>query len=78
MIKMEVDLDTKNIAEIQELLNQDQDLKLDIAENMKTYGGSFVKALSECVYTADSDNLAILIEAFPNYFKQYQPKNWSK
>lgn len=54
----------------------DQDLKLTIAENMHTYGGSFVKALSECVLRADRQNFSKLVDAFREYFLQYQPNNW--
>ena len=55
-----------------------KDLKLDIAENMKTYGGSFVKALAECILRADPNNLAKLISTFPDYFAEYHPDKWKK
>ena len=42
-----------------------------IAENMKTYGGSFVKCIAECIYTADDNNKKKLVEAFPEYFERY-------
>ena len=55
-----------------------QDLKYQIADNMRKYGGSFMKALSECILRADPHNLAKLLEAFPKYFKKYHPKNWKQ
>lgn len=58
-----------------EILN-DTDLKITIADNMKKYGGSFVKALAECVYTADQSNLFTLVENFTNYFHKYLPEKW--
>ncbi len=55
---------------------QNQDLKLDIVDNMETYGGSFVKALAECIVRADRDNLAKIEEAFQEYIIEYHPSNW--
>lgn len=40
-------------------------------EAMETYGGSFVKALAQCVRRADSINRSKLLLAFPEYFKEY-------
>lgn len=57
---------------------EDHDLKLEIIENMQIYGGSFVKALSECLSKADRSNLTKLEVAFENYIEEYHPDNWSK
>ena len=48
---------------------EEQDCKT--LDNMSTYGGSFVKALSEAFRCADSKNFAKLKKAFPEYWKQY-------
>ena len=56
-------------------MNQ-HDMNLKIAENMRTYGGSFVKALADCVLRADPSNLMKLRDAFPEYFSQYHPSQW--
>jgi hypothetical protein len=40
-------------------------------EAMVRYGGSFVKALGQAWYAADSDNKSRLRAAFPEYWKQY-------
>lgn len=55
---------------------ENQDFKLMIIENMETYGGSFVKALAECIRRADRNNLYKLCNAFTNYLIDYQPKNF--
>jgi len=44
---------------------------ITIASKMITYGGSFVKALGECINRADHRNLAKLQIAFPEYFDTY-------
>ena len=54
------------------------DLKLDIAKNMETYGGSFVKALSKCLIVADHNNLLKLEETFKEYIEEYHPCNWEE
>ncbi len=53
-------------------------LRWDIAENMKQWGGSFVKALSDCVLTADATNLYALVHGFRRYFNEYLPHKWNK
>ena len=85
-----IDLDIYSDNPLANKIVEDQDLKLDIAHNMTTFGGSFVQALSKCIITADRDNLrkflglarAVtshqLVLAFPNYIRDYQPKKWSK
>jgi hypothetical protein len=42
-----------------------------VVDAMYKYGGSFVRALSECFYRADVFNVIKLKEAFPEYWKQY-------
>lgn len=70
------DLNKISPAELQRMIVEDQDLKLTIIENMEQYGGSFVKALAECIRRADRDNLRKLAEAFWVYFVEYQPSKW--
>ena len=53
-------------------------MNLKIADNMEKYGGSFVKALAECIRRADPVNLMKLREAFPEYFQTYHPSQWIK
>ena len=56
----------------------DQDTKLRVVNNMKKYGGSFVKALADCILSADNQNLVKLMNAFPEYINEYMPANWMK
>lgn len=49
---------------------------INIAINMRKYGGSFVKSLSACIDKADLTNKKKLADAFPEYFEQYN--NWDK
>lgn len=56
------------------MINQSE--RIEIAELMAKYGGGFVKALSECVFRADDDNLQKLQDAFPEYFEEYRKENW--
>ncbi len=44
---------------------------LDIAEAMISFGGGFVKALGQALLRADSNNVAKIKEAFPDYWKTY-------
>lgn len=48
-----------------------QDDKLNMVENMRRYGGPFVKALAECFILADKDNFQRLLDAFPEYVETY-------
>jgi len=73
-----IDLDKIAPVEGQRVVLKTLDFKLKIIENMETYGGSFVKALAECVRRADRDNLRKLTKAFWNYFLDYQPNKWKK
>lgn len=59
-------------------LYQNQDLKLDIINNMNRYGGSFVKALANCIMLADVYNLRKLEVDFAEYIEKYHPSQWKK
>jgi len=43
-----------------------------VVDAMKHYGGSFVKALSECFYRADRKNFLKLRTIFSEYWDQYE------
>lgn len=58
------------------MIGLDHDYVLDIAQNMKQHGGSFVQALGECLIRADNENIRKLFLAFPNYFFEYRPQAW--
>lgn len=60
------------------ILYEDQDTKLAITDNMRTYGGGFVKALAECILRADKGNFYKLQDSFGEYFEEYHPINWRK
>lgn len=68
--------DVEYLAKEQPVVRFSHDEKLQMAENMRTYGGSFVKALAECFVRADGSNLDKLINTFPEYVKQYL--EWKK
>lgn len=42
-----------------------------VVEAMEEYGGSFVKALAECMRHADGINLKKLKATFPEYYIRY-------
>jgi len=44
----------------------------DSLHMMEVLGGSFVKALVDCYYAADSRNKARLLAAFPETFEKYE------
>ncbi len=48
-----------------------QEEQITIWQNMYTFGGSFIKALSECYRKADLDNKKKLVAAFPEEFERY-------
>ena len=48
-----------------------RDRFFETIDAMETYGGSFVKALAECLRRADSINFKRLVDAFPDYLDQY-------
>jgi hypothetical protein len=54
----------------------DHDYLLKVTERMKKYGGSFVKALADCVFCADRFNATILINNFTKYFEEYKNENF--
>ncbi len=45
--------------------------EMKTVEAMEKYGGDFVKALAQCFYRADNDNLKKLEDAFPEYLEEY-------
>lgn len=51
-------------------MNRDEVLK--IAEAMKEYGGSFARSIAEALLHADPENMARLIQAFPELVEQYK------
>lgn len=53
------------------------DLMYQVIDNMEKYGGSFVKALAECLRRADKFNRATLVDAFAKYMDEYLPERWS-
>lgn len=53
-----------------EAFQRDHDLK--VIEAMEKHGGGFVKALAEAARRADSENLAKIKAAWPEYWKQYE------
>lgn len=63
---------------IAQAVRDDQDLKLKIYDNMQTYAGSFVKALSEAMLRADPTNCYILCNAFMEYIIAYLPEKWER
>ena len=67
-----------NSSQCYQQIIKSQDFKLDVINNMLTYGGSFVQALAKCFSTADSNNLRKLANAFINYVVEYQPAKWVK
>jgi hypothetical protein len=73
-----VDLESYGWSKAKSIINDNHDLRLNIAGNMRTYGGSFVKNLAECIIMADPKNTRKLVNAFFGYFMDYQPSKWSK
>lgn len=49
-----------------------------VVELMHTYGGSFVKCLADCFDRADIHNIRKLLNAFPEYIREYDPERWEK
>jgi len=45
--------------------------KLKLCETARIYGGSFARALSECIILADEKNLEKLEKVFPEFFEKY-------
>lgn len=48
-----------------------RDQHLKIAENIKNYGGSFIKCIGEALIKADEQNAKKLEEAFAEEFERY-------
>ncbi len=46
--------------------------KLDVANAMVRYGGSFVQCLGKALFRADHINTRIIKNSFPHYWKQYK------
>jgi len=44
------------------------------AHNMKSYGGSFAKAIALAYFRADSTNQVRVVDAFPELFERYAPR----
>lgn len=44
---------------------------IDVAAAMERSGGSFVKALGQCIRHADPGNREVLKAAFPGYWQRY-------
>lgn len=76
-MKKTYDFDSMSLYDITVAIIMDNELCWKIYSNMKTYGGSFVKALAECLLAADAKNKRALVDAFISYFIEYQPKNWT-
>ena len=49
-----------------------EDKEYEVIDCMQKYGGSFVKALAECLIRADPINYKKLKDAFTDYFLQYK------
>ena len=47
--------------------------EFEVVENMRQYGGNFVKALAECFHHADYINKDKLKKTFSNYWNEYSP-----
>jgi hypothetical protein len=54
------------------------DKDYEIIEFMEKYGGSFVKALAECLRRADPINYQKLKTAFSEYFMEYAKMAFGK
>ena len=59
---------------LRELDNRENlhDEAMDVAKSMEKYGGSFVKALAQCIYKADPFNLKKIRNTFSNYWVEYR------
>lgn len=49
-------------------MNEDE---IEVVSAMERYGGSFVKALANCFFLADRENIDRLKKAFPEYWERY-------
>lgn len=57
-------------------VKRDQSLRMQIADNMKKHGGSFVQSLGECLIRADDHNAYKLAQTFHQYMLDYLPGKW--
>lgn len=53
------------------MLNNMTELDYKVISAMRTYGGSFVKALATCAAHADASNLDKIKTTWPNYWQEY-------
>ncbi len=53
-------------------LEEETNEKLDVANAMVRYGGSFVAHLGQALLHADYNNVYRIKNAFPDYWKQYK------
>lgn len=71
----------KNYRQMDEIrfateIQTDQSIKLDIIENMGKHGGSFVRALGNCLLHADPLNTYKIAFTFRDYLLRYLPSEW--
>jgi hypothetical protein len=59
-------------------VNMETEKDYETVELMQKYGGSFVQALAVACTKADQHNFRTIKKAFPQYFAEYDPANWSK
>ena len=43
----------------------------EVVQRMERFGGSFVRALAQCCYQADPENLAKIKATWPEYWAEY-------
>ncbi len=60
------------LGEPLELEDDAKDEKLEVAEAMIKYGGSFVKALGQALMLADNENAQRIKIAFKEYWEKYK------
>lgn len=76
MTEIFVDIQEMTPEAIGDALWMDQELKLRIYENMKRFGGSFVKTLAELMIRSDKKNLERIAMVFSEYLISYRPQAW--
>lgn len=77
-IMLNYDLNKVSPNNICEIIQRDDEFRIAIADNMIDFGGSFVKALGECLLRADRMNRYKIAETWLEYILAYQPKHWRK
>lgn len=45
---------------------------MKVVDTMSLFGGSFVRSLAQCYWSADHSNKARIEKAFPDYFAKYR------